>query len=174
VGRSAVNRGRRTLASAVVQSWLGSRSPVVLARRAAPGGLCRRLVPASRLWPVDAREPLVHFGLSLLTRKEKVRTVIGAGNPGPPPLTLRWGRTSLDGNRGCLLSIGANLGSLTSTATLTLPALALSLPVGFSHVFLHVLGLAGSLVPRPGNNGNGGSGVNSGRCSLWARALDSA
>jgi hypothetical protein len=125
------------LASTVVQRRLGSRSPVVPARLAAPGGLCTgRLVPTGRLWPVDAREPLVHFSLPLLMRKEKARTVIRVGNPGPPLLTLSWGGTSLDGNRGCLLSVGANLGSLTSTATLTLPAFAFGLPVGFPHVIL--------------------------------------
>jgi hypothetical protein len=87
---------------------------------------------------------------------------------------MSWGGTFLDDNRGCLLSVRANLGSLTSTATLTLPALALGLPVGFPHVFLYVLGFAGSLVTGPDNNGNDGSGVNSGRCSLgWARTLDS-
>jgi hypothetical protein len=119
-------------------------------------------------------ESLLSTSAFLCSRgRRRVRTVIGVGNQGPPPLTLSRGTTSPGGNRGCLLPVGANLGSPTSTATLTLPALALSLPVGFSHVFLHVLGLAGSLVPRPGNNGNGGSGVNSGRCSLWARTLDS-
>jgi hypothetical protein len=161
------------LASAVVQSWFGSRFPVVPTRRAAPGGLYRRLVPAGRLWPVDAREPSVHLGLPLLTREEKVSTVIGVGNPGPPLLTLSGGGTSLDSDRGCLLSVGANLGSLTSTATLTLPTFALGLPVGFPHVFLHVLRFVGSLVTGPDNDGNRGSGVNSGRCSFGARTMDS-
>jgi hypothetical protein len=131
------------------------------------------LVPAGRHWPVDAREPSVHLGLPLLTREEKVRTVIGVGNPGPPLLTLSGGGTSLDSNRGCLLSVGADLGSLTSTATLTLPTFTLGLLVGFPHMFLHVLGFAGSLVTGPDNDGNGGSGVNSGRCSFGARTLDS-
>jgi hypothetical protein len=131
------------------------------------------LVPAGRLWPVGAREPSVHLGLPLLTREEKVRTVIGVGNLGPPLLMLSGGVTSLDGNRGCLLSVGSNLGSLISTATLTLPTFAFGLPVGFPHVFLHVLGSAGSLVTGPDNDDNGGSGVKSGRCSFGARTLDS-
>jgi hypothetical protein len=74
------------------------------------------------------------------------------------PVTTRGsGRTSLDGNRGCLLSVGATLGSLTTSSTLALPMLALGLPVSVPHVLLHVL-----------SNSSVGSGVVCSRCLFKA------
>jgi hypothetical protein len=172
--------GRRSIGEGVRWrlrlSRVGSGADLLLSQRGGlrlgvcTGGWSQR-VGFGRLVPESLRH--VHLSLPLLTREEKVRTVIEVGNPGPPLLTLSGGGTSLNGNRGCLLSVGANLGSLTSTAALTLPTFALGLPVGFPHVFLHVLGFAGSLVTGPDNDGNGGSGVNCGRCSLGARTVDS-
>jgi hypothetical protein len=81
-----------------------------------------------------------------------------------PVTTWGSGRTSLYGNRGCLLSVGATLGSLTTSSTLALPTLALptlalGLPVSVFHVFLHVL-----------SNNTVGSGVVLGRCPSKALA----
>jgi hypothetical protein len=70
---------------------------------------------------------------------DEVRSVIVTGKLNLPVTTWGSGRTSLDGNRGCLLSVGAALGSLTTSSTLALPTLALGLPVSVSHVFLRVL-----------------------------------
>jgi hypothetical protein len=74
-----------------------------------------------------------------------------------PVVTWGSGRTSLDGNRGCLLSVGATLGSLTTSSTLALSTLAFGLPVSVSHVLLHVL-----------SNSSVGSGVVLSRCLFKA------
>jgi hypothetical protein len=64
------------------------------------------------------------------------------------PVTTRGsGRTSLDGNRGSLLPVGATLGTLTTSSTLALPTLALGLPVSVPHVFFHVLSVGSGVVP---------------------------
>jgi hypothetical protein len=74
-----------------------------------------------------------------------------------PVVTWGSGRTSLDGNKGCLLSVGASLGSLTTSSTLALPTLAFGLPVSVFHVLLHVL-----------SNSSVGSGVVLSRCLFKA------
>jgi hypothetical protein len=77
-----------------------------------------------------------------------------------PVTTWSSERSSSDGNRGCLLSVGAILGSLTTLSTLALPTLALGLPVSVSHVFFHVL-----------STSSGSSGVVPGRCPFKALAF---
>jgi hypothetical protein len=74
-----------------------------------------------------------------------------------PLVTWGSGRTSLEGNWGFLLSVGATLGSLTTSSTLALPKLALGLPVSVSDVLLHVL-----------SNNSVGSGVVLVRCLFKA------